>query len=76
MTRAGWNGKGMWVALQEGYPDGIPINANTAEATGIPVGTICKFLPYLMIKTAGEGCFVPWHASNSDILGEDWELVS
>lgn len=26
MTRKGWNGKGMFVVLQKGYPQGIPCN--------------------------------------------------
>lgn len=30
--RTGWNGKGMFVVLQKGYPDGIPCNKQTAEA--------------------------------------------
>ena len=74
MRRAGWNGKGMWIAYQKAYPQGISINANTAEATGLPEGTVCKFLPYLMMKTAG-GEFVPWLASQTDILAEDWEYA-
>lgn len=61
LRRAGWNG---W--------NGIPINANTAEATGIPQGTVCRFLPYLMFFTA-DGAFVPWLASQTDILSCDWE---
>lgn len=69
--RYGWNGKGMYIVLQVGYPEGIPINKNTAEATGIPEGTICRFLPYLMMKTV-DGSFVPWLASQTDILAEDW----
>ena len=59
VARHGWNGKGMYLAYQSGYPDGIPINANTAKATGLPEGTVCKFLPYIMMRTAG-GEFVPW----------------
>ncbi len=73
ISRAGWNGKGMWIAYQAGYPDGIPINQNTATATGLPVGTICKFLPYIMMRTAG-GEFVPWLASQTDVLAEDWSV--
>ncbi|WP_405909536.1 DUF2829 domain-containing protein [Streptomyces sp. NBC_00828] len=73
--RAGWNGKGMYVALQAGYPDGIPINANTAEATGIPQGTVCRFRPYLMMKTAGDNEFVPWVISQTDALADDWARV-
>ncbi len=74
ISRAGWNGKGMWLAYQPGYPDGIAINANTAKATGLEQGTLCKFLPYIMMKTAG-GEFVPWLASQTDVLGEDWGVV-
>lgn len=73
LARAGWNGKGMWIAMQKGYPDGIPINKNTAEATGLPEGTVCRFLPYLMMKTA-DNSFVPWLASQTDILAEDWAV--
>ena len=76
ISRSGWNGKGMYLVLQKGYPDGIPINKNTAEATGIPEGTECKFSPYIMMKTADEGnVFVPWLASQTDLLADDWDVV-
>lgn len=71
MARTGWNGKNMYLAYQPAYPDGIPINYNTAKATGQPEGTICRFLPYIMMRTA-DGSFVPWLASQTDILSEDW----
>ena len=74
LQRAGWNGSGQFVVLQAGYPDGIPINRNTAQATGIPEGTVCRFRPYLMLATA-DGSFVPWAPSVSDVLAEDWQLV-
>lgn len=74
VRRAGWNGKGMWIALQAGYPDGIPINANTAKATGLAKGTVCKFRPYIMMKTAQDD-FVPWLASQTDLLSDDWETA-
>lgn len=73
--RAGWNGKGMYVVHQPGYPDGIPINENTARATGLPQGTLCNFRPYLMMRTV-DGEFVPWVASQTDLLAEDWEVVA
>lgn len=75
VTRSGWNGHGMFVVLQKGYPDGIAINKNTAEATGIPEGAVCRFGPYLMMKTA-DGTFVPWLASQTDLLADDWETVT
>ena len=74
IQRIGWNGKGMYVVPQKGYPDGIPINKNTAEATGLREGTVMRFRPYLMMYTA-QGDFVPWLASQTDILAEDWVVV-
>lgn len=74
VARSGWNGKGMWIVIQKGYPNGIPINRNTAEATGLPEGTIIKFHPYIMMKTV-DGSFVPWLASQTDILAMDWGIA-
>lgn len=74
VARRGWNGVNMWVVYQKGYPAGIPINGNTAAATGIPEGTVCVFKPYLMMKTV-DGSFVPWLASQTDMLAEDWMIV-
>lgn len=76
VARRGWNGKGMYVVLQKGYPDGIAINENTAEATDIPFGATCVFLPYLMLKTiASQPTFVPWLASQTDLLSYDWQYA-
>ncbi len=73
VTRTGWNGKGMYIVFQRGYPEGIPINKNTAEATHQAEGTVCNFRPYLMLKTVDEiPTFVPWLASQSDLLASDW----
>jgi hypothetical protein len=74
VQRQGWNGRDMWIVLQRGYPEGIPIDKTTAEATGIPEGAVCRFLPYIMMKTA-DGSFVPWLASQTDILSNDWLVV-
>ena len=50
--RLGWNGKGMFVVYQKGYPDGIPCNLQTAKAWGMNEGDLFKCEPYLQIKTA------------------------
>lgn len=76
IAREGWNGKNMWLVYQKGYPDGIPINKNTAEATGIKEGTICYFRPYLMMKTVNDNEFIPWLASQADMLADDWVIVN
>lgn len=75
VCRSGWNGKGMYTVYQKAYPEGIPINKNTADATGIAQGTVCKFLPYIMMKIANEECstFVPWVASQTDLSSTDWD---
>jgi hypothetical protein len=75
VSRASWNGPGQWVVLQKGYPDGIAINGNTAQATGIPEGTVCVFRPYLMLATA-DGSFCPWVPTISDLLADDWTIVN
>lgn len=74
VSRDDWNASGQYVVYQRGYPDGIPINANTAMATGIPEGTVCVFRPYLMLCTA-DGSFVPWAPTVSDVLARDWVTV-
>lgn len=74
LTRIGWNGKGMFIVYQKGYPEGIAINKNTSEALGLPESTMVKFRPYLMMKTAQGDC-VPMQPTVSDILAEDWEIV-
>lgn len=64
----------MWVICRSGYPDGIPCNKNTADAVGIPEGTLFKVRPYLQMKCVDD-TFQMWLASQSDILAEDWEIV-
>jgi hypothetical protein len=73
--RAGWNGKGMYIVMMAGYPEGIPANQATAEAHGIEPGTLVKVRPYLVMKDA-QGYLVPgWLASQTDLLSDDWEVV-
>lgn len=74
LARKGWNGRGMFIVLQQGYPDGIGLNKNTAEATGLSEGSVWRFRPYLMMFTAQQD-FVPWVASQTDLLADDWETV-
>ena len=74
VARQGWNGKGMFVVYQKGYPDGIPCNKNTAEAFGLREGDLFRVRPYLQMRCA-DGSHQMWLASQSDILEEDWVLV-
>ncbi len=61
----------MYVVYQKGYPDGIAINANTAEATGLEEGTTCRFQPYLMLGVEGD-TFGPYTPTQADLTATDW----
>lgn len=62
VARAGWNGKGMWLRLIGFY-----------QLDGHPHTLGLKLLPWIGMKTA-DGAFVPWLASQTDMLAEDWEV--
>jgi hypothetical protein len=74
IARSRWNGAGQWVALSPGFTlDRSRIfSPAIAEHVGEGVG---DFAPYLMLHNA-QGVFVPWLASQGDLLAEDWELVA
>lgn len=57
VSRGGWNGKGMWLALQ------------------VPDEHSKMGLPYIYMSTVG-GALVPWLASQTDVLGDDWGIVA
>ena len=71
LARSGWNGKGMFVFLVPGST----FTVNRPPLLGIyPEGTQIKYLPHIDMKTA-DGSVVPWLASQTDILADDWEVV-
>ena len=74
VAREGWNGKGMLVVYQKGYPDGIPCNKQTAEAWKMDEGDLFKCNPYLQIKQV-DGSHSMWVPSIGDVLAEDWIVV-
>lgn len=75
VARSGWNDKGMFIFFNPGSE--VKVTEGRPLAAAFPVGTECKMLPYIMMKVAGEGLsFVPWLASQTDILAEDWQIVS
>jgi len=74
ISRIGWNGRGMFVVYQKGYPQGIPCNEQTAKAWGMSVGDLFICRPYLQIKNA-DGTHSMWVPSIGDVLADDWVLV-
>lgn len=72
LQREGWNGKGMFVYLV----DGSRFEVNRAPLLGIfPVGTAITYRPHIDMRTADGSC-VPWLASQTDLLANDWAVVA
>ena len=62
VARTGWNGKGLWLELQ------------------VPDAGSKMTLPYVYLNYPDDaqntpGARVPWLASQTDMLAEDWEFV-
>lgn len=75
IARAGWNGKGMFVVYQKGYPEGIACNKNTAEAWDLNEGDLFVVQPYLQIQNVDKSHSM-WVPSINDCLAEDWAIVA
>ena len=75
ICRDGWNGRGMFVVYQKGYPDGIPCNKQTAEAWNMEEGDLFKCKPYLQIRNV-DGSHSMWVPSIGDTLATDWRLYN
>lgn len=70
VARSGWNGKGMFLFLVQGST----FNVNRPPLLGIyPEGTEIKYHAHIDMKTA-DNQIVPWLASQTDMLANDWEI--
>lgn len=69
VARQGWNGKGMWLYY-------VPANSYKAQtdAARAEFGDMVPYGAYLAMKTA-QGNVVPWLASQTDVLAEDWVIL-
>jgi hypothetical protein len=76
VTRAGWNGKGMFLVKAGGYkvaaedarPNGI-ITKEFLQGRGL---THLEILPHIDMWTAQNTYLAGWLASQSDMLADDW----
>lgn len=72
VARAGWNGKGMFLFLVPGSQ----FQVNRPPLLGIyPEGTTINYHAHIDMKTA-QDTVVPWLASQTDVLAEDWFVVA
>ena len=71
VARQGWNGKDMFLYyVSEGrYPVKMDAAAGIADEVGL-----VEYGAYIALKTA-QGNVVPWTASQTDILANDWIIV-
>ena len=75
VERAGWNGKDMFLSLVKGRDTDYHVNSEVF-GTGND-GNSEKQMPILdaiYMKTA-DNKLVPWLASQTDVLAEDWQIV-
>jgi hypothetical protein len=71
VARKGWNGKGMFLYLVPGSV----FHVSRAPLLGIfDEGTEINYHAHIDMKTA-QGTCVPWLASQTDVLAEDWEII-
>jgi hypothetical protein len=63
VSRAGWNGKNMWLVL---------VTSANYAVDAVRSGSHCV-RPFIGMKTANDE-FVPWVASQSDMLANDWQV--
>lgn len=70
VSRAGWNGKGMFIYLV-GPGRYAPTTPTGHEIASTQEDGLVPYLPYIAMKTV-TGEVVPWLASQTDILAEDW----
>ena len=61
ICRYGWNGKGMWLAVA----GSAVVNGGAADG---------EHVTRFVVMRVANGTFVPWNASQWDLLAEDWEL--
>lgn len=67
VCRSGWNGKGMFLMYVPSEKYGI------IEKIGLGIDK-GNLLPWIGMKTADDK-FVPWLASQTDMLSEDWIVL-
>lgn len=69
VCRSGWNGKGMFLYH-------VPANSYAAQtdAAFAEFGELVPYGAYIAMKTA-QNNVVPWLASQTDMLADDWEIV-
>lgn len=72
VQRAGWNGKGMFLFLVRGHDRATPAQPAWTYTDGKQDNY--PNASFIAMKTA-DGKVVPWLASQTDVLAEDWGVA-
>jgi len=78
ISRDGWNGKLMWVAYTPGSEieqENARSGAVLALSNELDKGNKIKINPHLDMKTADGSIICGWHATQTDMFAEDWDIV-
>ncbi len=82
VARAGWNGKGMWLALTT--ESEVQANSPTLRGAAMHVAvevvsaggdfnkSALKVCPHIDMRAADGSLVIGWLASQTDMLAEDW----
>lgn len=77
VARSGWNGKGMYLALQEGSV--LPAEharSGVAKCLAAEGKEDITINPHIDMRAADGTCVVGWLASQTDMLAKDWVIVT
>ncbi len=78
VARVGWNGKDMWIAQGAGVKslDSEKFWNKHTRKFAEENGGSAEVLPYMIMKTADNKVLMGWLASQSDMVANDWEVIS
>lgn len=74
VARKGWNGRGMFLTLQQGS-EVMGTDMRNVGARSYFSNSKVKICPHIDMKAADETYVVGWLASQTDMLAEDWTIV-
>jgi hypothetical protein len=78
VAREGWNGKGMYLALQEGSEirsEQARGGASLARKQEKDLPVSIKICPHIDMRAADGTIVIGWLASQTDMLSEDWVIL-
>lgn len=71
VQRSGWNGKDMYLVILDPARD----NLMTLSVSCIEAKRELALQPFIVMKTV-DNTYVPWLASQTDMLSDDWRIVN